>query len=71
MLGSDILVKMLIGYGVDTMFGVPGDTNVPLYTSLQRHAGTANSLSPVTVSGITTAIDTTNGFRLCTVLTRR
>ena len=39
MLGSDILVKMLIGYGVDTMFGVPGDTNVPLYTSLQRHAG--------------------------------
>lgn len=36
MLGSDILVEMLGKYGVDTLFGVPGDTNVPLYTALQR-----------------------------------
>jgi len=35
--GADVLVKMLIGYGVDTIFGVPGDTNVPLYESLQMH----------------------------------
>lgn len=35
--GADILVKMLIGYGVDTVFGVPGDTNVPFYESLQMH----------------------------------
>lgn len=36
MLGSDILVKMLSDYGVDTIFGVPGDTNVPLYMALSR-----------------------------------
>lgn len=35
MRGADILVEMLIGYGVDTIFGVPGDTNVPLYEALQ------------------------------------
>jgi len=34
MLGSEVLVKMLTGYGVETIFGVPGDTNVPLYTAL-------------------------------------
>jgi len=27
---------MLIGYGVDSIFGVPGDTNVPLYEALQE-----------------------------------
>ena len=37
MLGADILTKMLIGYGVDTIFGVPGDTNVSFYESLQEH----------------------------------
>lgn len=36
MLGSDVLVQMLVNYGVDTIFGVPGDTNVPLYTALDR-----------------------------------
>ena len=36
MLGSDILIEMLGRYGVEYMFGVPGDTNVPLYTALQR-----------------------------------
>lgn len=35
MRGADILVEMLIDYGVDTIFGVPGDTNVPLYEALQ------------------------------------
>lgn len=34
MLGADILVDMLIRYGVETVFGVPGDTNVPLYEAL-------------------------------------
>ena len=36
MRGSEVLVKMLIGYGVDTIFGVPGDTNVPLYKALDE-----------------------------------
>ena len=36
MLGSEVLVKMLADYGVETIFGVPGDTNVPLYTALSR-----------------------------------
>lgn len=36
MKGADILVEMLIGYGVDTIFGVPGDTNVPFYEALQE-----------------------------------
>lgn len=37
MLGADILVKMLESYGVEHVFGVPGDTNVPLYSALQRN----------------------------------
>lgn len=36
MRGADILVEMLIGYGVETIFGVPGDTNVPLYEALHE-----------------------------------
>jgi len=36
MQGSEALVKMLMGYGVDTIFGVPGDTNVPLYKALDE-----------------------------------
>lgn len=39
MLGADILVQMLKNYGVETIFGVPGDTNVPLYAALQRQQG--------------------------------
>ncbi len=35
--GADVLVKMLIGYGVDTVFGVSGDTNVQFYESFQVH----------------------------------
>ncbi|CAN7675602.1 thiamine pyrophosphate-binding protein [Pararhizobium sp. LjRoot238] len=35
MRGADVLVEMLIGYGVEVIFGVPGDTNVPLYEALQ------------------------------------
>ncbi|MET3515139.1 acetolactate synthase-1/2/3 large subunit [Pseudacidovorax sp. 1753] len=30
---------MLINYGVDVLFGVPGDTNVPFYEALQRKKG--------------------------------
>lgn len=36
MLGSDVLVEMLVRYGVSHVFGVPGDTNVPFYEALQR-----------------------------------
>ncbi len=36
MLGSDILVAMLVDYGVSNIFGVPGDTNVTFYEALQR-----------------------------------
>jgi len=36
MRGADILVEMLIAYGVDVVFGVPGDTNVPFYEALQE-----------------------------------
>ncbi len=35
--GAEVLTRMLIGYGVDTVFGVPGDTNVPFYEALQLH----------------------------------
>jgi acetolactate synthase-1/2/3 large subunit len=34
--GAEILVDMLIGYGVRHVFGVPGDTNVAFYAAL-RH----------------------------------
>lgn len=37
--GAEVLTRMLIGYGVDTVFGVPGDTNVPFYEALQVHEG--------------------------------
>jgi acetolactate synthase-1/2/3 large subunit len=39
MRGADILVEMLIGYGVEVVFGVPGDTNVPFYEALQEREG--------------------------------
>lgn len=39
MRGADVLVQMLINYGVDVLFGVPGDTNVPFYEALQRRQG--------------------------------
>ncbi len=39
MRGADILVEMLVKYEVETIFGVPGDTNVPLYTALQEREG--------------------------------
>ena len=31
---ADILVDMLINYGVDSFFGLPVDTDVPLYEAL-------------------------------------
>src|SRR6266702_2713893 len=33
--GATALVSMLSGYGVDVIFGVPGDTNVALYEALR------------------------------------
>lgn len=39
MRGADILVEMLIGYGVEVIFGVPGDTNVPFYEAFQQREG--------------------------------
>jgi acetolactate synthase-1/2/3 large subunit len=39
MRGADVLVDMLINYGVEALFGVPGDTNVPFYEALQRRRG--------------------------------
>lgn len=37
--GAELLTEMLIAYGVDTIFGVPGDTNVPFYEALQMREG--------------------------------
>lgn len=34
MIGSRVLVEMLKAYGVDVIFGVPGDTSIPLYEAL-------------------------------------
>ncbi|WP_395646312.1 thiamine pyrophosphate-binding protein [Terricaulis sp.] len=36
--GADLLARMLVAYGVEYIFGVPGDTNVTLYAGLERHA---------------------------------
>lgn len=36
MRGAELLVEMLVRHGVTTIFGVPGDTNVPLYDALRR-----------------------------------
>jgi acetolactate synthase-1/2/3 large subunit len=38
MRGADILVEMLIEYGVDIVFGVPDHTKVPFYAALQGRA---------------------------------
>jgi acetolactate synthase I/II/III large subunit len=34
--GSDVIVEMLVAYGVEYVFGVPGDTSVRLYDALYR-----------------------------------
>jgi len=34
--GSDIIVEMLIEYGVEHVFGVAGDTSISLYESLHE-----------------------------------
>lgn len=39
MRGADLLIEMLIAYEVDIVFGVPGDTNVPLYDALREEQG--------------------------------
>jgi len=38
MLGADVLVEMLVKYGVENIFGVPGDTNVSFYEALAQRA---------------------------------
>ncbi|SCZ05806.1 thiamine pyrophosphate-binding protein [Microvirga guangxiensis] len=37
--GAEALVKMLIDYGVEVIFGVPGDTNVAFYKALMSVEG--------------------------------
>lgn len=37
MRGADVLVQMLVNYGVENVFGVPGDTNVSFYEALAQH----------------------------------
>lgn len=39
---AGILAEMLIGYDVDTVFGVPGDTNVSFYEVLQHREDEIN-----------------------------
>ena len=34
MKGAQVLVKMLVDYGVEYVFGVPGDTSLSLYEAL-------------------------------------
>lgn len=36
MRGADLIVAMLLAYGVEVVFGLPGDTNVPLYDALRE-----------------------------------
>ncbi len=36
MRGADLVVRMLMAYDVDVVFGIPGDTNVPLYDALRE-----------------------------------
>jgi acetolactate synthase-1/2/3 large subunit len=38
MTGAELLVDMLVRYGVDTIFGVPGDTSVSFYNALQQRS---------------------------------
>ena len=39
MRGADVLVQMLNAYGVDVIFGVPGDTSIALYEALYDAQG--------------------------------
>ena len=39
MKGSEIVVEILHQYGVDVIFGVPGDTSIPLYEALHDRGG--------------------------------
>ena len=34
MVGAQVVVEMLLAYGVEVIFGVPGDTSLPLYDAL-------------------------------------
>lgn len=59
MRGAD-MVEILIGYGVETIFGVPADTNVPLYEALQGREDKIRHAPRRTVRGL-------HGRRLCPV----
>jgi acetolactate synthase I/II/III large subunit len=37
--GATALIEMLSAYGIEVIFGVPGDTNVALYEALRARAG--------------------------------
>ena len=36
MTGAQVLVRMLLEYNVEVIFGVPGDTSLPLYDAIAR-----------------------------------
>ncbi|MBW2657306.1 MAG: hypothetical protein JRC59_06340, partial [Deltaproteobacteria bacterium] len=36
MIGAKAVVEMLLAYGVEVVFGVPGDTSLPLYDALYK-----------------------------------
>jgi len=36
--GAEALVEMLLSYGVEIVFGVPGDTSLPLYDALYKES---------------------------------
>ena len=38
MTGAEALVEMLLSYGVEIVFGVPGDTSLPLYDALYKES---------------------------------
>ena len=40
MTGAEVLVQMLKEYQVDTIFGLPGDTSIPLYAALHASSST-------------------------------
>ena len=42
--GANLLVESLIGHGIDTAFGVPGDTGVNVYDVLAQHRGSIHHI---------------------------
>jgi len=46
MVGANVLVEMLKSYGVEVIFGVPGDTGIPLYEALYNAHRAAHRFQP-------------------------